>query len=143
MNDFCVGKIQQLNEQLEQLKKSRRERGSNCRPCYCPACSSTGADQQIQHAQELMKEKIEGERGGLGDFNQGGGQNWSQQDWNQQQQQQQQQKLQQGNWQQQYGQFGQQQKPQQYGQQQQYGRQQPPQQEVITPYVTAMVTFVK
>ncbi|XP_029180274.1 far upstream element-binding protein 3-like isoform X2 [Acropora muricata] len=98
-----------------------------------------GTDQQIQHAQQLIREKIEGERGGRGDFNQGGGQNWNQQGWNQQQQQQQQQQPQQGNWQQQYGQFGQQQQPQQYGQQQQqpqqygqqqqFGGQQPPQQQ--------------
>lgn len=106
-----------------------------------------GTDQQIQHAQQLIREKIEGDRGS-GNFNQGGGQNWNQPGWNQQQQQsqqQQQQQPQQGGWsqygpygqqqqqqqQQQYGQQPQQQQPQQYGQQQQqpYGGQQPPQQQ--------------
>lgn len=87
-----------------------------------------GTDQQIQHAQQLIREKIEGERTG-GNYNQGGGQNWNQPGWNQQQQQpqQQQQQQQQGNWPQ-YGQYGQQQ--QQFGQQpqqQQQQQQQPPQ----------------
>ena len=99
---------------------------------------SKGTDQQIQHAQQLIREKIEGERGGGGNnYNQG--QNWNQPGWNQQPQQQQQQQ-QQGGWsqygqygqqQQQFGQQPQQQQPQQYGQQQQqYGQQQPPQQQV-------------
>ncbi|XP_068695100.1 far upstream element-binding protein 3-like isoform X1 [Montipora capricornis] len=88
-----------------------------------------GTDQQIQHAQQLIREKIEGERGGRNDYNQGGGQNWNQPGWNQQQQQpQQQQPPQQGGWQQQYGQYGQQQQPpQQYGQQHQQPQQQPQQ----------------
>ena len=50
-----------------------------------------GTDQQIQHAQQLIREKIEGERGGGGgnnNYNQG--QNWNQPGWNQQPQQQQQ-----------------------------------------------------
>ncbi|XP_073243414.1 far upstream element-binding protein 1-like isoform X2 [Porites lutea] len=102
-----------------------------------------GTDQQIQHAQQLIREKIEGDRAGGGNFNQGGGQNWNQPGWNQQQQQgqQQHQQPQQGGWsqyggpygqqqQQQYGQQSQQQQPQQYGQPQQpYGGQQPPQQQ--------------
>lgn len=99
-----------------------------------------GTDQQIQHAQQLIREKIESERGGRGgNYNQG--QNWNQPGWNQQQQPQQQQQQQQGGWsqygqygqqQQQYGQQPQQQQPQQYGQQQQpqYGQQQAPQQQV-------------
>ncbi|XP_078384969.1 far upstream element-binding protein 3-like isoform X1 [Oculina patagonica] len=98
-----------------------------------------GTDQQIQHAQQLIREKIESERGGRGgNYNQGN--NWNQPGWNQQNQPQQQQQQQQGGWpqygqygqqQQQYGQQPQQQQPQQYGQQQQqpYGQQQGPQQQ--------------
>lgn len=43
----------------------------------------TGTDQQIEHVHQLIREKIEGGRGGRDDFNEGGGQNWSQQGWNQ------------------------------------------------------------
>lgn len=42
-----------------------------------------GTDQQIEPLHQLIREKIEGGRGGRGDFNEGGGQNWSQQGWNQ------------------------------------------------------------
>ncbi|XP_027042393.1 far upstream element-binding protein 3-like isoform X1 [Pocillopora damicornis] len=92
-----------------------------------------GTEQQIQHAQQMIREKIESERGGGGNYNQG--QNWNQPGWNQQQQQPHQQ--QQQGWSQ-YGQYGQQQQygqqPQQqpgqpYGQQQQQYGQQPPQQQ--------------
>lgn len=116
-----------------------------------------GTDQQIQHAQQLIREKIEGDRAGGGNFNQGGGQNWNQPGWNQQQQQgqQQHQQPQQGGWsqyggpygqqqQQQYGQQSQQQQPQQYGQQQPpYGGQQPPQQQVrcMLQFIAVVVNY--
>ena len=116
----------------------RKPYNGKSKPLFC--IPTKGTDQQIQHAQQLIREKIEGERGSGGNnFNQG--QNWNQPGWNQQpQQQQQQQQQQQGGWSQ-YGQYGQQQQqysqqpqqqqPQQYGQQQQqYGQQQPPQQQV-------------